>query len=143
MYELKYNDESEVKTLTASTEEEVIKKYNRLVCASPESYKVISITDTDKQADLDAYNSRKEEERKEVLKQVNSTIKAFLKTPYTSGNKRKEKSINAKSSVLEYIKKELEQYKVSEGYYLIDGKIEVGISYNIYITPTEQYYMSA
>ena len=97
MYELKYKDDSEIKTLIANTEEEVIKKYNRLVCACPQNYPIISIIDTDKQAELNAYNNKKEAEQKEVLKQVNSTIKAFLKTPYTSGNKRKEKSIDAKA----------------------------------------------
>jgi|GEM_PF-5000266 len=110
------------------------------------AYTQIMILDIIDLEDKEIYNKIDELKTKEInktIKQVKSTIKSFLKKPYGTNNKKREKIINCKyiDDIKIFLNNNYDKY--FEGY-LIENKIEVNtVLGNIYIIPTEEFFINA
>ena len=136
MYKLTYKNkfDNEEKILTGTTEEKCIEKYKREVASLPQNYQVVSIVNDEEETEEKSYNDTVKEKAEKVIAEIEKTVKAMLKKPYTDNGKIRRKIIKADNSILKYIKS---NYCNGKDFIIISEKVVVNCGYRIDIEPTE------
>ena len=142
MYKLTYKNkfDNEEKILTGTTEESCIEKYRRETAALPQNYEVVSIVNDEEETEEKSYNDTVKEKAEKVIAEIEKTVKAMLKKPYTDNGKIRRKIIKADNSILKYIKS---NYCNGKDFIIISEKVVVNCGYRIDIEPTEEWFLSA
>jgi hypothetical protein len=105
--------------------------------------KIINVEDLEEQELYNKIDETKQNQVNDTIKQIKSTIKAFIKKPYDSKNQKRNKTIQCKyiNEIETFLNETYDKY--FQGY-LIDNKIEISTMLNkIYIAPTEEYFLKA
>ena len=107
----------------------------------------IQLISINNKQDDDEENLRKELKTNEInktIKNILSTVKSFIKKPYNAKNLKRNKTIICKypEEVITFLNKNYT--KIFNNDFIFDNKIEVSImGKDIYIIPTEEYFMIA
>ena len=147
MYKIKFLSKStnEIiqKEINTNDKNKAIEIYKREISINPGNYEIISIINTETEKADNQYKKIQDQERKQIIKNIESKIKLIIKNKYKYkyGNELKSYKINVKSKYFDYIKQYIkDSFKQSDinNNYIINDDIQIDIGYNtIYINAIE------